>query len=83
MKTDCKIVGKKVILIEYRECHVVKYNRWMKSPSLLILTASVPLSLEGEYEMQKTWSQDPKKCTFIILHNISKATSSGRGIDDW
>jgi RimJ/RimL family protein N-acetyltransferase len=40
----------------------------MKDPALLEATASEPLSLEEEIEMQQSWRDDPKKCTFIIVH---------------
>ncbi|KAI0560342.1 Acetyltransferase (GNAT) [Gracilaria domingensis] len=39
----------------------------MKSPELLALTASEPLTLEEEFENMKSWREDEKKLTFIIL----------------
>ena len=39
----------------------------MKSPFLLEMTGSEPLTLEEEVEMQQSWRDDEEKCTFIIL----------------
>ncbi|KAL2715024.1 N-acetyltransferase 9-like protein [Vespula squamosa] len=62
-----RIIGQNVILVPYKEKHVTRYHEWMKSPELQYLTASEPLTLAEEYEMQKDWLLDEKKCTFIIL----------------
>ncbi|XP_037547097.1 N-acetyltransferase 9 [Nematolebias whitei] len=59
--------GQKVVLVPYNEEHVPRYHEWMKSPELQQLTASEPLSLEQEYDMQRSWRDDNDKCTFIIL----------------
>lgn len=61
------IRGDKVLLVPYRPEHVPKYHQWMQNPELLEATASEPLSLEAEYDMQRTWVADPEKCTFILL----------------
>ncbi|XP_037611706.1 N-acetyltransferase 9 [Sebastes umbrosus] len=59
--------GTRVVLVPYNAEHVPRYHEWMKSPELQLLTASEPLTLEQEYEMQKSWREDDDKCTFIIL----------------
>ncbi|XP_046383073.1 N-acetyltransferase 9-like protein [Ischnura elegans] len=61
------LVGQSVMLLPYKRHMVPKYHEWMKSPDLLQLTASEPLSLEEEYEMQIKWQEDDDKCTFIVL----------------
>ncbi|KAI9304118.1 GNAT domain-containing protein [Cunninghamella echinulata] len=57
----------KTILVPYKKVHVEQYHEWMKSPFLQEMTASEPLTLEEEYDMQKSWHEDDRKCTFIIL----------------
>ncbi|XP_076325374.1 microtubule-associated Nat9 isoform X4 [Tachypleus tridentatus] len=59
--------GSRVILVPYKIYHVVKYHQWMKDQKLQELTASEPLTLEQEYEMQQSWLEDDDKCTFIVL----------------
>ncbi|KAM4623812.1 alpha/beta-tubulin-N-acetyltransferase 9 [Polymixia lowei] len=59
--------GENVVLVPYNAEHVPRYHEWMKSPELQQLTASEPLSLEQEYDMQRSWREDTDKCTFIIL----------------
>jgi len=59
--------SKRLQLVPYREHHVLKYHDWMCDPAILEATASEPLTLQEEYEMQQTWRDDPKKITFILL----------------
>lgn len=47
--------------------HVPTYHEWMQDPSILEATGSEPLSMEEEIEMQISWRDDPRKCTFIVL----------------
>lgn len=64
---NTSITGDLVVLIPYKRCLVEKYHSWMQDPILLEATASEPLSIEEEYDMQKLWRHDVKKCTFIVL----------------
>ena len=62
-----KITGDKVILVPYRKHHVLKYHDWMSLPEIKKLTASEPLTIEEEYQMQSNWQLDEDKLTFIVL----------------
>uniref|UniRef100_A0A914XQ94 N-acetyltransferase domain-containing protein n=1 Tax=Plectus sambesii TaxID=2011161 RepID=A0A914XQ94_9BILA len=62
-----QLVGDKLILIPYLAEHVPKYHGWMQDEQLRAQTASEPLTLEEEYDMQRSWAEDADKCTFIIL----------------
>lgn len=64
---DTVIVGERVLLVPYKPEHVPRYHEWMKDPALQESTASEPLSLEEEYDMQRAWATDPDKLTFIVL----------------
>ncbi|POM71138.1 N-acetyltransferase [Phytophthora palmivora] len=46
------------------------------------MTASEPLSIEEEFEMQKSWRQDAEKCTFIILAKDENDGKSGSSYID-
>ncbi|OAX37609.1 hypothetical protein K503DRAFT_693060 [Rhizopogon vinicolor AM-OR11-026] len=67
MITGAILRGQKVILVPYEAEHVQQYHTWMSDPVLRQLTASDPLTLDEEYDMQKKWQDDPDKLTFIIL----------------
>uniref|UniRef100_A0A6B2EIE3 Putative phosphoglucosamine acetyltransferase n=1 Tax=Phlebotomus kandelakii TaxID=1109342 RepID=A0A6B2EIE3_9DIPT len=76
MKQCLKIESSRVILVPYEEKHVPRYHEWMKSPELQEATSSSPLSLEEEYQMQKSWRDDSDKYTFIVLDkNLFRETS--------
>jgi len=61
------LVGQDVILVPYRSEHVEKYHEWLKDPDIQQATASEPLTLAEEYDMQRSWHLDDDKLTFIIL----------------
>ncbi|KAI4719643.1 hypothetical protein E4T48_04144 [Aureobasidium sp. EXF-10727] len=59
------LVTPQILLCPYSEHHVPTYHEWMKDEELQQLTASEPLSLAEEYDMQRSWRQDSDKLTFI------------------
>ncbi|KAJ3674040.1 hypothetical protein LUZ60_006032 [Juncus effusus] len=66
-KANNSLMGEKVVLVPYMRDHVHKYHRWMQDPELLSATGSEPLSLDEEYQMHLSWTNDPNKHTFIVL----------------
>ena len=64
---ETQLAGACVVLVPYCRKHVATYHDWMKDPYLLEMTASEPLALDEEYAMQKSWREDDKKLTFIVL----------------
>jgi len=45
---------------------VVRYHTWMEDVNLRHLTASEPLSLEEEYEMQLSWLNDENSMLHLM-----------------
>ncbi|GIL81992.1 hypothetical protein Vretimale_1554 [Volvox reticuliferus] len=72
------VLGKSVILVPYRAEHVPRYHEWMRDPHLQQTTASEPLTMDEEYEMQRSWAEDEDKLTFIVLDR-SLPDTSGTG----
>lgn len=64
---DTLLQGHRAVLVPYTPEHVPRYHSWMQSEELQLLTASEPLTLQQEYDMQQSWRDDQDKCTFIVL----------------
>ncbi|XP_067913922.1 N-acetyltransferase 9 isoform X4 [Heterodontus francisci] len=56
--------GRLAALVPYSAKHVLRYHQWMKSEELQKLTASEPLTLEQEYQMQRSWREDADKPSY-------------------
>lgn len=57
------------VLVPYTAAHVPVYHAWMQSPDLLSKTGSEMLTLEEEHANMRSWRDDPRKLTFIILNS--------------
>ncbi|XP_069785397.1 alpha/beta-tubulin-N-acetyltransferase 9 isoform X6 [Narcine bancroftii] len=64
LNEDVVLLGQLAALVPYSTRHVPRYHQWMKSEELLKLTASEPLTLEQEYQMQRSWQEDDDKPSF-------------------
>ncbi|ORX77376.1 hypothetical protein BCR32DRAFT_295662 [Anaeromyces robustus] len=71
------IKGNRICLIPYKKKHVEMYHKWLQSEEMLELTASEPLSIEEEYNMQKKWETENDKSIFLIM-----AKDFNKNIDD-
>ncbi|BGP36818.1 hypothetical protein JCM10449v2_000720 [Rhodotorula kratochvilovae] len=60
------LVNDRLVLRPYRRWHVPRYSEWMADDAIREATASERLSLDEEYEMQKSWRFDADKLTFIV-----------------
>ncbi|KAH8820072.1 N-acetyltransferase-like protein 9 [Xylogone sp. PMI_703] len=71
------ILTNAVLLVPYEKSHVVTYHEWMKSEEIQEATASEPLSLDEEYQMQRSWRTDHDKLTFIACLPTTTSSFSG------
>lgn len=71
-------MGKKRVLLEVADLLLFllesQYHEWMKDPQLQEQTASEPLSLKEEFEMQTSWHLDPdsESSTLCLLSHLNR-----------
>jgi RimJ/RimL family protein N-acetyltransferase len=82
LNENISLTTEQFTLVPYKKKHVEKYHEWMKDVELQEQTASEPLTLEKEYEMQESWHVDEDKLTFIILNNEESESEVERMIGD-
>ena len=58
LNEDTVLVGRRCVLVPYKEKYVERYHAWMQDDDLLALTASERLTLDEEVENQKSWRVD-------------------------
>lgn len=83
--TNTALSTTKVLLVPYFPHHVPTYHTWMQDLELQAATASEPLTLPEEYEMQRSWRTDHDKLTFIVclpLDDKSRAVKALASQDD-
>ncbi|XP_067100830.1 N-acetyltransferase 9 isoform X1 [Osmerus mordax] len=77
---DTLLEGKNVVLVPYNADHVPRYHQWMESSELQQLTASEPLTLEQEYDMQSSWREDDdSEHVYTHTHNHTHTPKKGNG----
>ncbi|XP_072339093.1 alpha/beta-tubulin-N-acetyltransferase 9 isoform X3 [Scyliorhinus torazame] len=89
LNDEVELRGRVVVLVPYKVTHVPRYHQWMQSEELQKLTASEPLTLEQEYQMQRSWREDADtgplrntafciltECTFIVLDKLRWVSGS-------
>jgi RimJ/RimL family protein N-acetyltransferase len=74
----------KVLLVPYSSHHVPTYHAWMQDADLQAATASEPLTMDEEYDMQRSWRTDNDKLTFIVCQSREsiKGSQLVKGGDD-
>ena len=78
LNEDTVLVGRRCVLVPYKEKYVERYHAWMQDEELLALTASERLTLDEEVENQRSWRDDATKLTFIVLDRAQCFGEKGR-----